>query len=147
MSDPLPIPRPIINAIRTIPGVRDIDTSYGGCYATTPTFYIRVLEVPKGDPSLYQGERKWDIQLAYRKTFDRWANSTNFTTQVWWDPKKNQRFSLDSAKRCPQYTIPDMKREVEWCRKVAQSGLFEWNSYFATIKTPWFINPRKVYSK
>jgi len=131
--------RHILRSIKSIKNLEKIDTKYG-IYASTPDFYIRVLDYIS-DPKypLPEGEKRWRVQFAYRPTFNKWGDSTNFETEIHYDPKKNQRF-MDGARR-KQYVIPDLNMELAWCKKVAESGLFHYNTYFATIKTPWFIYP------
>lgn len=136
------IPEPVIAAIKEIRSVKIITTD---CYilATSPSFNIRVMEF---DPSIVmeKGERKWVVQFGYKPTFDRWANSVNFETEIWFSPEKNRRYlaGLKKGEIIPQYTIPNMNKEISWCKKVATSGLFDWNTYFWTIKTPWFIHEK-----
>lgn len=139
----LKIPRKVKEAIKTIKGVKVFngDHFFQYCFlATSPHFNIRVLETVDV-AGMQQGERKWKVQFGYKPTFDKWSNSTNFETEIWYSPKKNQRFEVGKfkGKRRKQYLIPNLNKEVDWCKKVAQSQLFDWNSYFATIKTPWFI--------
>lgn len=131
------LPKPILDAVKSIKGVKIIDTRYY-ILASSPHFNIRVLE--KEDHS-FPDEKRWVVQFGYKPTFDRWANSVNFETEIWYSPKKNQRFQVGEFKgqRRKQYTIPNLNKEIKWCKKVATSGLFNWNSYFASIKTPWFI--------
>ena len=133
------VPRAVKNAIKTIEGIKMIDAEYY-ILATSPHFNIRVIE--KIDPVVMeQGERKWKVQFGYKPTFDKWSNSANFETEIWYSSKKNQRFQAGKfkGKRRKQYLVPNLKKEISWCKKVAESELFDWNSYLNTIKTPWFI--------
>lgn len=125
--------RPIIDALSQVRGFKLTHRSEM-LLGTVPGLFVRVL--PQPDVILDSThpraslERRWVVQMAESKTFDRWANSTNFETQVWWSRKGG-------------WTVPDFAREFTWCRKVCRSGLFHFPSYFATITTPWFIHPRK----
>lgn len=132
------LPKLIVQAVKSIKGVKIIDTNHY-ILATTPSFNIRVLE--REDETGFPGDKRWVVQFGYKPTFDRWANSVNFETEIWYSPKKNQRFEVGefAGKRRKQYLIPNLNKEIQWCKKVATSGLFDWNSYFATVKTPWFI--------
>ena len=134
------LPRPIIQAFKKA-GIPAFD-EYG--YLTqSKYFYIRVVGATEQQKSgLQPGEQRWTIQFADKRTFDRWANSTNFETEIWYNPKKNQRFACGKfkGKRKSQYTIPNLRKELNWCKKVADSGLFEFNTYFSAIQTPWFIH-------
>jgi hypothetical protein len=111
-------------------------------YGETEHFYVRILSYA-GPASLEFYEKRWVVQFGYRPTFDRWANSTNFETEVWYSPFSKQ---LDSEckiifkREKKQYTIPHFDKELEWCLKCAESGIFDFNSYFRIIETPWFIH-------
>lgn len=128
------LPRPIINEFRR----NDIKIERG-FMGQSEHFHIRVLSDERND--LEDGERRWKVQFAYKPTFDRWSNSTNFETEIWYSPKKNQRYEYGPLRgqRKSQYTIPKWEKELEWCLKCAKSGIFNFNSYFNVIKTPWFI--------
>jgi hypothetical protein len=125
---------PILQALQRVPSFR-LDSRYGG-----HSFYGRVnglmLRVRRLDDIVINDlhpwaslERRWVVEIAESKTFDRWANSVNFATEVVWSRKGG-------------WTVPDFKREFAWCRKVCRSRLFTFNNYFATVKTPWFIHPK-----
>lgn len=135
--------RKVLAAIKAIKGLTELDTKYG-IMAYTKHFNIRVLEWNYDKNPLPAGELRWRVQFSYRKTFDRWSNSANFETTIWYHPNdKNKRYP--DGRRRPLYTIPDMNLELKWCKKVAESGLFHWNTYFYTIETPWFIYPDQYY--
>lgn len=68
----------------------------------------------------------WDYEVEFgvEETFDRWANSTNFMI------KKSY---------CPDDSCTvDFVESYKWMEKVVKSGLFNFNSYFATIRVPFF---------
>lgn len=108
--------------------------------AKTKHFLIHIYQNDKG--GLLEGEKRWIVRFGYIPTFDRWANSSNFETEIWYNPEKNQRYQVGDwkGKRRPQYTIPNLTKELAWCLKCAESGVFNFNSYMNTIKTPWFIH-------
>lgn len=129
------LPRPILNEFRRL-GIK-LEYGYLG---KTKHFHIRVL---KKDYD-YLDDKRWVIQFGYRPTFDRWANSTNFETEIWYSPTHqivNDKDEIEIKKNPnnKHYTIPKLDKELEWCLMVSQSGVFNFNSYFETIKTPWFI--------
>ncbi len=125
------LPRPILKALH------DLGAESMGYYCyRTPHFFLLLSEL-SAEQALQPGELRWSIRIGYRPTFDKWGNSTNFETQIWYHPKRNQRFP--DGRRRPQWVIPNLRKELQWCLKVCQTNLFEWNSYFSTIKTPWFI--------
>lgn len=133
------IPRPIIQAFKNAKGVKVISSDFY-LLAENRSFLIRVVEKESGIVQ-DMGERKWAIQFAYKPTFDRWANSVNFISEIWYSPKKNRRYAVGAlkGKRMPQYTIPKIEKEIEWCSKIAASNLINFNSYFFAINTPWII--------
>lgn len=138
--------RPILAAIRALPGVTDIDNDsrHGMILARVPGFMIRVLrrdDVRINDTLI---ERRYTIQFAHRPSFDRWANSTHFETEAHWTPQR-RRYVVGPRKGepIPQWTMPDLRRELAWCRKVVRSGCFDFASYIGTVRTPWFIHPVK----
>jgi hypothetical protein len=90
-------------------------TFKSGGYATfeSPLFYIRVLD----------NDEEVQIQLAERKTFDRWANSVNFVTER----SKGRR-----------HYYPHFQQQYDWAIKVLESKLFNFDSYFDHIALPWF---------
>lgn len=135
------LPKPIRNAFKKS-GLGKLEFGY---LAKTKKFHVRVLEADQG--GLEPNEKRWIVQFAYRPTFDRWANSTNFQTEIWYSPTYkivNSQDQIVTKNRRRKYTIPDFKKELAWCAKVAESGLFDLNSYFAVIKTPWFIHGKSL---
>ena len=129
------LPKPIRKAFK------DHGIELNGGMAKTKHFNILIYQ--NRDKDLFQdGEKGWIVRFGYIPTFDRWANSSNFQTEIWYDPQKNQRYPVGDrkGKRRPQYTIPNLSKELAWCLKCAKSGIFNFNSYFDTIKTPWFIH-------
>lgn len=128
------LPKPIRKAFKD----HDIELIDG--MAKTKHFHIHIYE--KFDKeSFLDSRRKWIVRFGYIPTFDRWANSSNFQTEIWYNPQKNQRYQIGDlkGKRRPQYTIPNLSKELAWCLKCVKSGVFDFNSYIGTIKTPWFI--------
>jgi hypothetical protein len=112
-------------------------------YGLAKTKHFNILIHEKNDSGLFlDGGRRWVIRFGYKPTFDRWANSSNFETEIWYNPQKNQRYQVGEGKgqRRPQYRIPNLSKELAWCLKCAKSGVFNFNSYYDTIKTPWFIH-------
>lgn len=73
----------------------------------------------------------WDVRIAIKKTFDRWANSVNFSTDIIYYPVSHQ------------YSIPNVSRTLTWCRRVMNSDLFDFNSYGGKIETPDYAPYRK----
>lgn len=132
--------RHILRAIKSIEGLEKIDTKYG-IYASTKNFLIRVLDYKPEKYPLPEGEKRWRVQFGFRPTFNKWGDSANFETEIWFNPQKNQRFHDGSRRK--QYLIPDLNMELAWCKQIAESGYFHWNTYFQTIKTPWFIYPEQ----
>ena len=137
------LPRPILNEFKK----HKIKLKYG-YLGETKDFHIRILE-QKIDPRypLEPGDKRWIIQFGYKPTFDRWANSTNFETEIWYSPtyrlvNDKEEVVTHNYPNNKKYTIPKLDQELEWCLKVATSGLFNWNSYFSVIKTPWFIHDK-----
>lgn len=131
------LPKPIRQALAKA-GLGKLEYGY---LTETKKFHVRVLE--SNEVGLEPDEKRWIVQFAYRPTFDRWANSTNFETKIWYSPthkEVNNSGEIIIKRNRRKYTIPDFKKELAWCEKVAKSGLFDLNSYFAVIKTPWFIN-------
>lgn len=84
-------------------------------YITMPRFYVRIFLVSE--------QEHYVVQFAVKKYFDRWANSTNFATQL--------------AKSKTLYK-PNLVEQYKWMCKVIRSGLFNFNRYFHTIDLPWF---------
>jgi len=82
-------------------------------------------------------ERRWLVQIAQRKTFGRWANSVNFEEEIWWSARKAYAMNTE------HWAAPDFVRLFAWCRKVCRSGLFDFNSYFGTVSTPWFASAKQ----
>lgn len=74
---------------------------------------------------------KWDVRIAIKKTFDRWANSVNFSTDIIYYPASHQ------------YSIPNVSRTLTWCGRVMNSDLFDFNSYGGKIETPDYAPYRK----
>lgn len=130
---------PIIRALKQA-GIKskdiDPDFEFGGMIAArTKYFNIRVLKAREGtDCGNNEIEFHHRIQFAWRKTFDRWANSTNFETEAWETIKENGE---------RKWTIPYLDLELAWCKRAAESGVFDFHTYFDTIKTPWFIYREK----
>jgi hypothetical protein len=131
------LPRPILDEFRR----NKIKLEYG-YMGHTKDFHIRVITSDIDQKYLQEGDKRWTIQFAYRPTFDRWANSTNFETDIHYCPFI---YNVDSTgivvkkRRTKQYTIPKLDKELAWCLKCAKSEVFNFNAYFYTIKTPWFI--------
>lgn len=131
------LPKPIRQALAKA-GLGKLEYGY---LTKTKKFHVRVLRAEKS--ILEPDEQRWIVQFGYRPTFDRWANSANFQTEIWYSPthkEVNNSGEIITKRNRRKYTIPDFKKELAWCEKVAKSGLFDLNSYFAVIKTPWFIN-------
>jgi hypothetical protein len=63
------------------------------------------------------------VEFGQKKVFDRWANSCNFSVFL--------NYSKDKY-RC------DIVQAHKWMEKVCRSGLFNFNSYFNTIVSPFF---------
>lgn len=129
------LPRPILDEFRR----HNIKLVYG-CGQTT-YFHIRIFEKILDPKFIELGEKKWVVQFAYKPTFDRWANSTNFETIISYYPEKNQRYSIGDlqGKHKKQYIIPKLDKELAWCLKCAKSGIFDFNTYIGVIETPRFI--------
>ena len=88
-------------------------------------FYVRVVEliVPYYVDDNLKGivkkeEKKKIIQLAVKKNFDRWANSVNF--------------EIDFTDTRSEWL--NIKEGISKARKIARSGLFDFNCYFDRIK-------------
>lgn len=129
------LPRPILNEFRR----NKIKLKYG-YLGETEHFHVRILE----EGCNRKFNKRWVIQFAYKPTFDKWANSTNFETKIWYESHyqtcaPNDVGNLITIRKKKQYTIPKLDQELEWCLKIAKSGLFDFNRYFSVIKTPWFI--------
>lgn len=97
-------------------------------------FRILVLR-RKPDEKCNVSYREWDVRIAIKKTFDRWANSVNFSTDIIYYPSSH-------------YSIPDMRHTLTWCRRVMNSDLFDFTSYFSRIEVPDSTPYRKrIYFK
>lgn len=108
-------------AVKEVKAIPNCTKTYStGGYSTfiTPLFYIRILD----------NEENVQIQLAERKTFDRWANSVNFVTE---------------RTKSPKCYYPLFEQQYKWAIKVLKSKLFKFNTYFAPIELPWFKTGRK----
>lgn len=119
--------RPLIDLINALPGVTDLDLSsvkHGMILATLPGFYLRTHAAEQWTIWAGGRELKHFIELAERKTFDRWANSSNFVTHAIYT-KDNRHWSL-----------PDLAAQVRWARKVCRSRVFDFNSYFESVHLP-----------
>jgi hypothetical protein len=94
--------------------------------ASCRSFYIRWFVDPEFD-------RGWIcVQFAVKKTFDRWANSTDFKVLLHYE---------DGLYR------QDIVKAHLWMEKVVRSGLFNFNSYFATIDAASFSVQNKTPAK
>lgn len=135
------LPRPIRESLKKA-GLSNLSYGY---LAHNELFHVRVLE--DKESGLEPDERRWIVQFGYRPTFDRWANSTNFQTEIWYSPTYktvDNSGEIITKRYRRKWTMPNFTKELDWCEKVAKSGLFDLNSYFAVIKTPWFINGKQV---
>jgi hypothetical protein len=106
-----------VKEVKAIPNCQKTYSSGGYSLYETPLFYIRILD----------NEENVQIQLAERKTFDRWANSVNF--------------AVDRSKT-PKHYFPLFFSQYNWAIKVLKSKLFNFNSYIGAIELPWFETGR-----
>jgi hypothetical protein len=90
-------------------------------------FHIQVIRVKLEWDSYI----KWDVRIAIKKTFDRWANSVNFSTDIIYYPASHQ------------YSIPNVSRTLAWCRRAMNSDLFDFDRYSNKIETPDYAPYRK----
>lgn len=109
--------RTVKEILDTIPKCEQTYKSQGVATFETPMFYIRVLD----------NREEVQIQMAERKTFDRWANSVNFVTE------RTKERRCYHAVFLPQY---------KWAIKVLKSELFNFNRYFGHLELPWFRSER-----
>lgn len=124
------VPRPILNALKEAGFSRE-----GNFVFSSSKLYAIVSEqnptLPNGLSAFREGERRWTVEFAYIPSFDKWSNSRHFQTEVWYSPK-------------PRWTIPDMSLTAKWCVMVSESGLFNFQRYWATVTTPWFIHAKLI---
>jgi len=104
-----------LDEIKSLPKCKITYSTSGYILFSLPYFYGRLLE-NKGDEHIV-------IHLAEKKTFDRWANSTNFTVRR---PKGRRLY----------YGL--FAPQVNWARKIVKSKLFNFDSYFSGIEMPYF---------
>jgi hypothetical protein len=127
-NDPQSLRR-ILAELRRLPLFEAFDKEYNG---KCRSFYVRwmhdyVLHPPKYTKRHYTGDIR--IDFAEKKTFDRWANSTNFTIKL-------------------DFNAPNMSDIVAahlWMEKISRSKLFNFNSYFSTLEPPFFGHKNKYY--
>ena len=74
------LPKPVRQALAKA-GLGKLEYGY---LTKTKKFHVRVLRAEKS--ILETDEQRWIVQFGYRPTFDRWANSTNFQTEIWYSP-------------------------------------------------------------
>lgn len=106
-----------VKEVKAIPHCKKTYSAGGYSTYETPLFYIRILD----------NEENVQIQLAERKTFDRWANSVNFAV----DRSKGQK-----------HYYPLFLPQYNWAIKILKTKLFDFNSYIRAIDLPWFETKR-----
>ncbi len=94
-------------------------------YLTNKDFRARVVFLRKpvltywcSTKSIYEDSQQLVIQLSEKKTFDRWANSTNF--------------EIDFKELQPE--MVNLKNTLTHARKIVRSRVFDFNKYFHTIE-------------
>lgn len=102
-----------VKEAKSLPNCKQTYIDNGCALFETPLLYIRVLD----------GEEEVTVHLGEKKTFDRWANSINFITEI---------------SKGPGHYYPLFAPQYKWALKVVKSKLFNFNSYIGSIGLPWF---------
>ena len=111
--------RRLLADLRRLPQFKITDRKYWRYQCRS--FYIRCWVetiVILGAPN----EQQIIIDFSQKKTFDRWANSSNFVIDNW---------------NCESNYRPDLVSAHLWMEKVCRSKLFDFNCYFSTISVPF----------
>jgi hypothetical protein len=114
----------ILNAFLKIKGI-DTEARHDGSmfrgegmlFGTCPGFRIRMRKHRR--PLSTDPEDSWVMELAVKKSFDRWANSVNFVQEI------------PSATLHP--IAIDLNDAIRQARKVVRAKAFNWDSYFDPI--------------
>src|SRR5271154_6503530 len=101
----------VLREVKSLPNCNKNYNSEGCAIFETPLFYIRI----------WDNEFTVEIQLGEKKTFDRWANSINFSTE---------------RSKTSKHYYPLFAPQYEWAIKVLKSKLFNFNSYIDHIDLP-----------
>lgn len=103
----------LLKDLETLPLFKIADKVW--CLGECRSFYLKWFKV--------LGESNtWAVHFGQKKTFDRWANSTNFEVRM-------------------QYESGTYRNDIVlahlWMEKVCRSKLFDFNRYIYTIKAPF----------
>jgi hypothetical protein len=107
----------LLQDLARLPRFRLIDRKYG--LGECRSFRVRWRKesfVPGG-----YGAGGFIVEFGEKKTFDRWANSTNFSVHLHYERGLYR---------------DDVVAAHLWMEQVCRSGLFDFNGYFATIDCP-----------
>lgn len=130
----------IIQQLKTFGFVFDtIDYKHGFACGANEYFVVRILQKEQYKPSNeellynkdtdYKNKKEWEIHFAFKKYFDRWANSRNFQCYANYSGRK-----VFSSFNKTHWGIPDWKKCFKLMKQLRP--MFDWNSYFYTIDLP-----------